>query len=251
MTSLPSPPPLPDPLSTASAPLTSLYTVGNKMVAVAPISDEPPTYSPSAATPSYSVEPGPSERTLAATARLCRRSRTGVFVRKNSLITIALRGQDEHAPSPSYGRNGKISGDVGLSCTHDVQSVYIVVRTHFSLSPTAMERPLIVRLLKLEGRFLLASPECASTDGTFFSAEYDIWKRSDEDADGAGPCPSMLPFEVVLPETFTDRGVRRALPPSYEIDPYVADIRVKFSYSIRVVVQRKGSKLAIWKLPKK
>jgi hypothetical protein len=52
-----------------------------------------------------------------------------VFVRSNSLITIALRGQDEDAPLPSYGRNGKITGDIGLRCSQDVQSLCIVVRT--------------------------------------------------------------------------------------------------------------------------
>jgi hypothetical protein len=52
-----------------------------------------------------------------------------VFVRSNSLITIALRGQDEDAPLPSYGRNGKISGDIGLRCSQDVQSLCVVVRT--------------------------------------------------------------------------------------------------------------------------
>jgi len=106
--------------------------------------------------------------------------------------------------------------------------------------------------VKLEGRLHLASPECASTDGTFFSVSYDIWRRSDDDADGRGPCPSMFPFEIVLPEVFTDRGVRRALPPTYEIEyPYAADIRANCSYLLRVVLQRRGSKLAIWKHPKK
>jgi hypothetical protein len=98
----------------------------------------------------------------------------------------------------------------------------------------------------------LANPECGSVDGPFFNVSYDIWGKSDDDADGRGSCPSIFPFEVVLPETFKERGVRRALPPSYEIEyPFATDIRAKCSYLLRVVVQRKGSKLAIWKLPKK
>jgi hypothetical protein len=89
---------------------------------------EPPTYTPSAAVPAYSVSPRPSERTLAATARSRRRTPTGVLVRSNSLITLALREQEPDASMPSYGRHGVISGDIGLSCTQGVQSVYIKVR---------------------------------------------------------------------------------------------------------------------------
>ncbi len=88
---------------------------------------EPPTYSPSAAVPSYSVSPGPSERTLAVSARSRRRTPTGVFTRSNKLITIALRDQEENATQPSYGRNSTICGDIGLSCTQGVQSVSIKV----------------------------------------------------------------------------------------------------------------------------
>lgn len=90
---------------------------------------EPPTYTPSAAVPTYSVIPRPSERILAATAaRPRRRTPTGIFVRSNKLITLALREQDPDACLPSYGRHGVISGDIALSCTQGVQSVYIKVR---------------------------------------------------------------------------------------------------------------------------
>jgi hypothetical protein len=97
----------------------------------------------------------------------------------------------------------------------------------------------------------LASPECPSVDWTFINVSYDIWRRSD-DAEGPGPCPSTFPFEIALPETFTELGLSRALPPSYEIEyPQAVDIRAKCSYILRVVVQRRGSKLAIWKTLKK
>jgi hypothetical protein len=93
-----------------------------------PLSLEPPTYTPSADVPAYSVVPRPSERILAATARLRRRTPTGVFVRSNSLITVALREQEQDASMPSYGRHGAICGDIALNCTQGVQSVYIKVR---------------------------------------------------------------------------------------------------------------------------
>ena len=89
---------------------------------------EPPTYTPSAAVPAYSVVPAPSERILAATARLRRRAPAGVFVRRNGPITVALREQEPDAHMPSYGRHGTIYGDIGLNCTQGVQAVYIRVR---------------------------------------------------------------------------------------------------------------------------
>jgi hypothetical protein len=89
---------------------------------------EPPTYTPSAAVPAYSVVPRPTERILAATTRSRRRAPTGTLVRSNGLITIALREQEQYAQMPSYGQHGAIYGDIGLSCTHGVQSVYVKVR---------------------------------------------------------------------------------------------------------------------------
>ena len=132
---LSSPPPAPPsqrPSSTAT-PLPSSYVDKTATSLSVPVAGEPPTYSPSADVPAYSVAPAPSERTLAVTARARRRTYTGVFVRSNSLITVALRGQDEYALSPSYGRGGMISGDVGLRCTQGVQAVFVKVRTAASL----------------------------------------------------------------------------------------------------------------------
>jgi hypothetical protein len=91
---------------------------------------------------------------------------------------------------------------------------------------------------------------CSETP--FFSASYDLWKRSEDDPGGRGPCPSMFPFDIVLPETFTDKVGTRALPPTHDVVyPHAADIRAKCCYLLRVVVRRKGTKLPIWKLPKK
>lgn len=145
--SLPPPaaPPSQRPSSTATIPLPSSYLDKTATSLSVSVAGEPPTYSPSADVPAYSVAPAPSERTLAVTARARRRTYTGVFVRSNSLITVALRGQDEHASSPSYGRGGTISGDVGLNCTQGAQAVFVKVRTAASpyiLSSLSLSFPL-------------------------------------------------------------------------------------------------------------
>ncbi|KAI0248603.1 hypothetical protein BJV78DRAFT_1131125 [Lactifluus subvellereus] len=187
---------------------------------------DPPAYSPSAAAPTYSVSPGPSEQILAATARSRRPRPTGVFVRSNSLITIALRDQEEDAAQPSYGRNNAVGGDISLSCTQGVHSVHI----------------------RVEGRLRLASLEGGSADYSFFHVSHDVWKSNG----GGGTCPSMFPFEFVLPDVFMDNGHLRPLPPTYDIaHTDSTDIRAQCSYLIKVIVQRKGSKLALWKPPKK
>lgn len=96
----------------------------------------------------------------------------------------------------------------------------------------------------------MASPEGAGANPTFFCVSYDVWRRSEED--GSAPCPSMFPFETVLPEVFSDNGQRRALPPTYDNPSSEArDMRAQCNYFLWVVVERKGSKLALWKLPKK
>lgn len=63
----------------------------------------------------------------------------------------------------------------------------------------------------------------------------------------------MFPFKIVMPEGFTDNGQPRALPPTYDnpLSGATTDIRAHCQYFLSVVVERKGSKFALWKLPKK
>jgi hypothetical protein len=112
-------------LSPTELPLPSLLLCPDK-----PIHEHeppPPTYSPSVTAPPYSPSPGPLEQMLAATARSGRSRPTGILVRSNKLINIALRGQEEDAAVPTYGRNNTVIGDIGLSCTQGVHSVSIEV----------------------------------------------------------------------------------------------------------------------------
>jgi hypothetical protein len=108
--------------------------------------------------------------------------------------------------------------------------------------------------IKLEGRLHLANPDGQTADPTFFSVSYDVWSKSGEEEEyGCSLCPSMFPFKAVLPEGFTDNGRARALPPTYDnpLSGATTDIRAQCQYFLSVVVERRGSKLALWKLPKK
>ncbi|KAF8271979.1 hypothetical protein EI94DRAFT_1770120 [Lactarius quietus] len=181
-------------------------------------------YSPSAAVPPYSASPGHLERTLAVSARSWRRTPTGVFNRSNNLITIALRDQEVNAALPSYGRSSTVWGDIALSCTQGVQSVSI----------------------KVEGRLRLADPHGASVNTSFVNMLYPVGR-----VDPNGVCPSMFPFEFVLPEVFTDNGQRRALPPTYNLRSELSGIHAQCNYVLKVIVKRKARKLGLWKLNKK
>ena len=96
----------------------------------------------------------------------------------------------------------------------------------------------------------MAKSDGAVADLTFFSMLQDVWRRTD--AGGRGTCPSTLPFETMLPNVFVDNGERRALPPTYNHPLSEADdVRAQCRYFLWVVVERKGSKFALWKHPKK
>jgi len=66
-----------------------------------------------------------------------------------------------------------------------------------------------------------------------------------------GVCPSIFPFEFVLPEAFIENGQRRALPPTYDLRSDLSSIRAQCNYNMKVIVKRKGGKLGLWKPQKK
>ncbi|VDB95739.1 unnamed protein product [Peniophora sp. CBMAI 1063] len=185
----------------------------------------PPLYSVSAAAPQYSTEPGPSEQRLAITSRKPGRPSLGTLRRSHSGIVIALLNQDETADAPTYGRGGYIAGDVELASNQNILSVTATI----------------------EGRLELTVAELTESEAPFLSVSQTLWK-----ADGTSTCPSVLPFELLLPETFQDRVDERTrpLPPSY--DPHSDGInmkslsaRVEYRIVIRVTKAKLGKML--WK----
>jgi len=125
---------------------------------------------------------------------------------------------------PSYSRSSTVWGDLALSCTQGVQSVSI----------------------KVEGRLRLADSHGAGVDTSFVNMLYPIWKP-----DRSSVCPSMFPFEFVLPEVFNDDRQRRALPPTYNLRSDWSGIRAQCNYVMKVIVKRKSCKLGLWKPTKK
>ncbi|KAA1469682.1 hypothetical protein DENSPDRAFT_835337 [Dentipellis sp. KUC8613] len=184
----------------------------------------PPCYTPSVEAPCYSLEPGPTEQRLALAAfRHGRRSTpTGVFTRKNSAISLAFRDQEEGIPYPTYGRGALVCGDIALKNPQNVLSVTV----------------------KLEGRLSLTLTEGISNVRTFLSTTSTVWK-ADEGSSSA--CPSMFPFEVMLPVGCQDVDRVRPLPPTFNSAyPGVPDIFINCNYTLTVRVV-KARNLKLWK----
>jgi len=89
----------------------------------------PPVYSPPASVPNYSVEPGDNEQRLAFTRRHGGRNRlTTTFTQKNGSLTLTLKDQPCGVDYPTYGRNSKISGAVGLKSGTGILSAVVKVQ---------------------------------------------------------------------------------------------------------------------------
>ncbi|TFY77425.1 hypothetical protein EWM64_g6588 [Hericium alpestre] len=184
----------------------------------------PPVYTPSCDAPTYSVEPGPHEQRLALAA--CRHGRrhtpNGIFTRKSSGITIALRDQEEGMSHPTYGRGALIGGDIALKSTHGVISVTV----------------------KVEGHLSLAITEGVSTVITFLNQTNNVWKA---DEGSASTCPSMFPFEMTLPLGYQDGDRIRPLPPTYNAAySGVPDLFINCNYTLSVRVV-KARNLKLWR----
>ena len=91
----------------------------------------------------------------------------------------------------------------------------------------------------------LADPHGASVNTSFVNMLYPVGR-----VDSSGVCPTMFPFEFVLPEVIIDNGQRRALPPTYNLRSEISSLRAQCNYVMKVIVTRKGGKLSLWK-PKK
>ena len=92
-------------------------------------SSDLPAYSPTAPSPSYSLDPTCGEQRLQLTprSRSLHRTPTSTFVRKSGKTTIVLYDQEQDTRTPSYGRSANISGSLCLDESENVTGVTIKV----------------------------------------------------------------------------------------------------------------------------
>ncbi|KAJ7101283.1 hypothetical protein B0H15DRAFT_815546 [Mycena belliarum] len=180
-----------------------------------------PAYTPSAAVPSYSPEPGHDERLIERAPYSKSRAPTGIFIQKSGRDTVVLFGQEENAEVPTYRRNGTITGFVSIEDRDGVTKV----------------------LLTIKGKIEVLIPGGGFVTKTIVDEHRTLWSSENSGA----PCPGDVPFSSVLPTTFIHEDRTYPLPPSYNaslISIGGADVKVHYALSIVIFRKRKLSFLS-------
>ncbi|EAU91767.2 hypothetical protein CC1G_04535 [Coprinopsis cinerea okayama7 len=142
--------------------------------------------------PAYTSSPLADERTVAHNPRPgSSRNQTGQYVKTWKQATLILKDQDENARFPVYSRGGLVDGEIGLTCPEGIIEVSA----------------------KLFGQMSVMAADCGSTGAVVVCDSRVLWTQEDP----KDRCPSILPFAIRFPYTFTDpNGKTCKLPPSFE-----------------------------------
>jgi hypothetical protein len=154
-----------------------------------------PTYS---SLPSYTAEPGSSERRIALNNPSRSRYR-GYFIKqsRNGAVSLRLYRQANHINTPVYSREEVIRGAVELAKTDNITSVEVKVqRISLNLSLKISYFPVGHQL---EGILQLQEiAEGGRSSSELCSTRLLLWTK------GQQPCPPSLTFSSKLPATFSD-----------------------------------------------
>ncbi|KAJ7495386.1 hypothetical protein FB451DRAFT_1478126 [Mycena latifolia] len=173
-----------------------------------------PAYTPSAAVPSYSPEPGHDEHLIERAPHSKSRPLIGNYIQKSGRDTVVLADQEENTEVPTYGRQGHITGFVSMEDRETVSKV----------------------VLKLKGKIDVAIVQGGSVIKTVLDQHYTLWPSQQY---GSSTCPSTVPFSSLLPATFAHETATYPLPPSYSASFITSGgVDVKVSYALSVVVTR-------------
>jgi len=77
--------------------------------------------------PCYSSQPHADEETVAYTPRVANSTPQGLFIRQWPQATLILKGQDEGSRQPTYGRAGRIVGELGIANPEKITRVTVKV----------------------------------------------------------------------------------------------------------------------------
>ncbi|THH07966.1 hypothetical protein EW145_g3034 [Phellinidium pouzarii] len=145
------------------------------------------------------------------------------FVVHKSGVTLTLKGQEENANGPSYGRGGIVEGTIDLTNPAGITKVEARIEGHViqhELGAHGPDRAVVLSELLV----------CWDAPDDNSPAEYG----------GGGPSTLTLAFKASLPTYYTEAdGESAPLPPSFrEVLPDYSGFRGEVSYSIKVVVAR-------------
>jgi hypothetical protein len=223
-------------------------------------SSQPPALSRSPLVPpDYSPEPLPDEETVTFTPRVRSHNSSsphGHFTRQWPQATLILRDQDPETRLPTYGRGGRIVGELGLTNPEKIERVTIKLTGQMSLSvadsgssstslisdtyllwknpgtsqqnrpgsSSSQRRSASSRRASITGTAASASsssPDASSSTPTsYFPSHPSNANAADEDSapviDQQTKCPSILPISIPFPATYRVDGRHWRLPPSFE-----------------------------------
>ncbi|KIM40227.1 hypothetical protein M413DRAFT_446394 [Hebeloma cylindrosporum] len=151
--------------------------------------------------PCYSSQPHADEETVAYTPRVANPTPHGLFIREWPQATLVLEGQDEGSRQPTYGRAGRIIGELGVVNPEKVAKVTV----------------------KLNGQMSLSVADSGSVGFTLVAQTSVLWKHQLLEHvnrhDGSAVeqrCPSVLPIQFQFPSFYQAEGKDWRLPPSFE-----------------------------------
>ncbi|EIW74691.1 hypothetical protein CONPUDRAFT_140444 [Coniophora puteana RWD-64-598 SS2] len=149
-----------------------------------------PDYSPSTPSPNYSSRLLQGEEVIEHSRRPSLPSRIGSYRRITERVTVVLNDQIPGSVQPLYGRLDCIRGYLAIHDATDLVEVAIKLRGNKGVGLTPYTTVMRTRILE---------------------ESFTLWEAS------ATPkrCPSMIPFAVIWPPTFSDAGQTRPLPPSF------------------------------------
>ncbi|KZV73657.1 hypothetical protein PENSPDRAFT_749894 [Peniophora sp. CONT] len=165
--------------------------------------------------PSYSCEPGPDERRLGIVApnASSQSSSFGTMIQQGNGISIALYNQQDNAHCATYGRGASVMGEISLSTTQGVTAIRVILEAKVEIGFDNM---------------VLPYPKILHISST-------LW-----DTGRSEVCPSTVPFDLSIPESFLDpkTGSKYPLPPSYDTALSMSDLHARCVYQLVAVAVR-------------
>ncbi|RDB24842.1 hypothetical protein Hypma_007770 [Hypsizygus marmoreus] len=181
--------------------------------------------------PSYSPIPRHGEERIEYTPRPEATVPEGNFIKAWKHATLILPNQGETNRLPTYGQNSVVSGELHLSTPKDVLRI----------------------VLKLEGRMYLSIAEgpSGSTTSNTVSSKTILWSQEGSNS-FLNTCPTVLPFCLQFPSTFSNDGRLYKLPPSFEASFLgISALIAQCTYCLRLsITMRRRTRLGSWKTSK-
>jgi hypothetical protein len=107
--------------------------------------------------------------------------------------------------------------------------------------------------LKLYGQMSLMAADWGSAGATLVSEKQTLWTCRTESDDNHAPCPSIIPFAIRIPYTYTTpEGKTTRMPPSFEASLFgIPAFFAKCTYTLSIAITKmRRYRFASWTVSK-